>query len=378
MRSAAVSLPSTPTVQNHTPPDDAEASTPFSSGKSSSRIARSLGIFSLLRRMYRHDLLVLVVHGVLPPREQLPWIPLREQIDVRSFELQIDRLRATHRFVDLPQAMRILEGREQVENPVLLTFDDGYRNNVDCALPILERRGIRPLLFVTTGYLDNARPFWFDRFDFAIQQLRTPWRVEVGERAFTFEPGSRAGLKSVYGALRSHAKWFGWNDLQFHAAFSGWCDELENLTGRALSEIQAHDPCSATLSPALLRDVVERGALDVGSHTIDHLRIDKLEAEERRRQLHVSRREIESITGRPCVSFCYPNGDWNAESALDVQAEGYQLAFTTDGGFNNGTTGRYALKRLFMTSTFDTGQIDALASGALYLKERLNLFHRVS
>jgi peptidoglycan/xylan/chitin deacetylase (PgdA/CDA1 family) len=337
-----------------------------------SRIARSLGVFSLLRRVHRHDLLVLVVHGVLPPREELPWIPLRDQIDVHDFEMQIDRLCATHRFVDLAQAIRILDGDESVDNPVLLTFDDGYRNNVDCALPILERRGIRPLLFVTTGYLDNARPFWFDRFDYAVQQLRSRWCLELGEQVFTFEPGSRERLKSVYGALRSHAKRFGWNDLQFHAAFSRWCDELENLTGRSLAEIQVNDPASATLGSPELRDVVARGALDVGSHTIDHLRIDKLDPAERQRQLVQSRQEIESIVGQPCVSFCYPNGDWNAESVMDVETSGYRLACTTDGGFNNHASARFALKRQFMPLTFDAGRIDALASGALHLKERLD------
>jgi peptidoglycan/xylan/chitin deacetylase (PgdA/CDA1 family) len=345
---------------------------PVSIGGPLPGIARSLGVFQLLRRVHRNDLLVLTVHGVVPPRGTLSWNPLRDQVDVRLFEAQINFLAKSLEFVDYQTALRILDGQVAIRNPVLLTFDDGYRNNLTYALPVLERRGIKPLLFLTTGYLDNARVFWFDRFDFAIQQIAAPWQCTIGARKFVFQPGQRDQNKTEYSMLRSFAKQYGWDDRKFHEAFSDWCEDLEALTGKSLRSIQRDDPWSSTVNPLEIRAAVERGAIDVGSHTIDHFRIDKLDAAERMRQLVESRRQIESLSGKPCRAFCYPNGDWNPAASRSVLEAGYESAFTTDAGFNNPQSDRFTLKRQFLPLVADARSMEALACGALLIKQRWN------
>ncbi len=334
-------------------------------------VMRQLGLFSFIRQARRSSLTVLTVHGVAPVRGDLLWDPLRQQVDVPTFTAQIDAISRYHNWVDAAGAIAHLRGDLRIDNPVLLTFDDGYRNNLDLALPVLEARNIRPLLFVTTGYLSNARTFWFDRFDYAIQQIDRLWKLEVDGRTFTFEPGDRCGMHSEYQSLRRYAKRQGWHDQRFHDFFGETCDALEADSGKSLGSFQASDPVSATISNEELRGAVARGAIDVGSHTIDHMRIDKLDHDARAYQLTQSKLELEAMTGQPCRMFCYPNGDWDDGSRKAVAAAGYDAAFSVEPGLNAVGCDLLTIRRVFLPLRFNAAHVEALSCGLLSYKQRL-------
>jgi peptidoglycan/xylan/chitin deacetylase (PgdA/CDA1 family) len=333
---------------------------------------RQLGLFSVMRQARRSSLTVLTVHGVAPVRRDLLWDPLRQQIDVSTFTDQIDTISRHHNWVDVTGAIAQLRGDVHIDNPVLLTFDDGYRNNLDLALPVLEARGIRPLLFVTTGYLNNARTFWFDRFDYAIQQIERQWKLKVEGRTFTFEPGDRCGMQNEYRSLRRHAKRQGWHDQHFHDFFSETCDALEAHSGKALNSFQSRDPVAATISSEDLRGAVARGVIDVGSHTIDHMRIDKLDRDARAYQLSQSKVDLEAMTGQPCRTFCYPNGDWDVLSREAVSDAGYEAAFSVEPGLNAIGCDLLTIRRMFLPLRFNAAHVEALGCGLLSYKQRLS------
>src|SRR5258708_24693435 len=62
--------------------------------------------------------------------------------------------------------------RQLPRNPLLVTFDDGYRDNHDVALPILAKHGVRATFFVATDYVDRRRIYWWDRVNLVIKRSR--------------------------------------------------------------------------------------------------------------------------------------------------------------------------------------------------------------
>src|SRR5260370_27579785 len=62
--------------------------------------------------------------------------------------------------------------RQLRRNPLLVTFDDGYRDNHDVALPILAKHGVRATFFVATDYVDRRRIYWWDRVNLVIKRSR--------------------------------------------------------------------------------------------------------------------------------------------------------------------------------------------------------------
>ena len=80
-----------------------------------------------------------------------------------DFERQMKYL-AEHNFHSItPQELyaALVGGAELPENPVLITFDDGYMDNYTNAYPILKKYGLKATMFVITGFLDRAQPGYF-------------------------------------------------------------------------------------------------------------------------------------------------------------------------------------------------------------------------
>jgi peptidoglycan/xylan/chitin deacetylase (PgdA/CDA1 family) len=86
-------------------------------------------------------------------------------ISPRRFTEQMDLLRAErYRVVDVVEAARLLATGDRLERVVALSFDDGYRDVAEHALPVLEQRGFRATVFVATGVIDGTATFsWYAR-----------------------------------------------------------------------------------------------------------------------------------------------------------------------------------------------------------------------
>src|SRR5204863_7402170 len=89
---------------------------------------------------------VLVYHTISSPSEPLPG-----DIDIspEAFALQLDWLARRRAVVDLIKTLNPNRGR----NPVAITFDDGFRDNLTVALPLLEKYSMPATVFVTSGFL---------------------------------------------------------------------------------------------------------------------------------------------------------------------------------------------------------------------------------
>src|SRR5690606_21997442 len=81
-----------------------------------------------------------------------------------TFDRQIAWLRANYRIATLDEALEILDGRRTCERDVcVLTFDDGYRDFAEHAVPILRRHGAPALVYVTSGVPESGLPLLRDR-----------------------------------------------------------------------------------------------------------------------------------------------------------------------------------------------------------------------
>jgi peptidoglycan/xylan/chitin deacetylase (PgdA/CDA1 family) len=330
-----------------------------------------LGILRLIRWYNRNRILILYLHSVVNLQET-SWQPLRKPFSIDLLRRQLEIISRHYTWLTLDDAVEMLSGRKPiVPNGVVLTFDDGYRNNMTVALPVLERHSIKPVFYVATGLLNNRTPYWFERLDYAIQQLQAPTQVRLRGRAYHFAPGDRDALRETYAELRQAAKMHFDNDWEFYAFFHSVSDRLEKASGKSLAAIQAGDPCSESLSDEDLRSLTATGRATVGSHTVDHLRLDTVDEKVCADQLRESKSYIEEITGTTCRHFCYPNGNWNRQVADAVRGAGYDSAVTTAEGFNSIGDDLYSLRRMHMPQIVDRQRLLLFASGFGELKGRL-------
>lgn len=329
-----------------------------------------------MRWYHRDKIIIACLHSVVDP-SKLTWRPLRRPFSVELLRRQLAVIDRHYNWLSLDDAIDMLAGRKAlVPNGIVLTFDDGYRNNMTVALPELEKYSIRPTFYAATSMLNNRKQYWFERFDYAIQQLKSPTQVRLREEVFNFVPGNRKALRNSYAALRQAAKNQFDSDHDFYEFFDSTTERIEQSSGKSLADIQVGDPSSEILSDRDLRALEEAGRATIGSHTIDHIRLDTVDSKECTRQLTVSKATIEAATGVPCRHFCYPNGNWNRTVAAAVAAAGYDSAVTTDNGMNGAGADLYALKRLHMPNISDPDRLLLYFAGFGDIKEYMGNFLR--
>lgn len=333
-------------------------------GRGLARLLSATGLAAAWRFWHRHAVIILTVHGVADDTGPRTWTPLRSRLPARRLDECLAVLKQHYHFITLAEAVDMLSGRRPLRNrAMVLTFDDGYRNQLTAAAPVLEKHGVPATVFVATGFVEQRRPFWFDRIDFALQQ--SPGRVHaftVGGTRVSIDGGSRSAMGEGYARLRAAAKAVHDDDVMT-AALDEVAMKLEADAPVRLRDVLEQDEWSAVVTRDELRHASAQ--LSFGSHTVDHCRIAYLPPAATARQLTESMRSLHAWTGEPCALFCYPDGAWTPAAAAQVKAAGYAAAVTTDRGLNYRGDDLWRLKRFDVPAAGDSAELLADVSGLL-------------
>ncbi|MBN1356519.1 polysaccharide deacetylase family protein [bacterium] len=271
----------------------------------------------------RRSPLVLGYHTLNPP-EFLRRV-LGIQFTPELFESQMDYLVRHHSVISVETLLDWIEGRTVLPpNPVAVTFDDGYRDLVDVALPVLRHRCIPATVFVVTGCAESRRSIWTNRLTYMISltaRSRIRFRLpELADESFALDSPQ---------TLRRSA-------LKLLALFKKLPNDRKDPAMRTLAESLDVDPESdpvhllPMVTPDQVRILSENG-FTIGSHTVNHPILSCCTEAVQKCELRDSKSSIETWTGRLCSIAAYPNGqpgDFTAETRSIAEKLGYRACFT--------------------------------------------------
>jgi peptidoglycan/xylan/chitin deacetylase (PgdA/CDA1 family) len=212
-------------------------------------------------------------------------------------------------------------------NPIAITFDDGYRTNLHVVVPILKRHALRAIFFIATSFVDERRPFWWDRISYLIKKSPRDELVLGYPRPLTLRLGADGRGAAIEHLLRVVKKTYGLDTERL-------LDELSAAAG-----VPWDRATEKTIADELLLTWDEVRALraagmDVQSHTCTHRVLSTLAPDAARRELLDSRLTLERELGTPVRAVSYPCGHSIArEPALceAVRNAGYELGFASQG-----------------------------------------------
>jgi glycosyltransferase involved in cell wall biosynthesis len=260
-----------------------------------------------------------------------------------DFSRHIRYLKSRFKIVSLASLVESLSDNSNLNNVLVLTFDDGYFDLFYEVKPVLEKEKVHATIFITAGMIGSPREFWWDELEriFLTDEQRIPNKLLLsidGQHSDwdTSLPSSRLqAYKAIHRLLRNlcHSK----REKAIDDIFF-WAD-LDRNRGRS-----SHRP----LSREELHQLARSEFISIGSHTLSH---SILSAESHSRQeieIEQSRNLLKQWTGREVISFSYPFGsatDFNSESVHLVKKHQYKNAVTAVSANINPRSDPYQLPR---------------------------------
>lgn len=251
-------------------------------------------------------------------------------VSPENFLLQMRLVKALFTPISLSELVSCLRsGRPIPPRAVVITFDDGYRDNYEKAFPVLRRLGIPATFFVTTGLIESRRHFWWDQVRLGLKQgteLQEAWPEMRGELA----------------GLPRH---------QLVERVTALLKQMPHDQARRILKTICHpvDPAEPeTMTWRQLREMVQAG-MEVGSHTVSHPILAQQTREEAEWEIRHSKAILEQQLGCPVEHFAYPNGrpcDFSPEHPGILEQSGYLSACTTVNRFVERTSALYGLERI--------------------------------
>jgi peptidoglycan/xylan/chitin deacetylase (PgdA/CDA1 family) len=242
---------------------------------------------------------------------------------------------------------------------VALTFDDGYRDNMEFALPVLERHEAPFALYVATGFADRSAGLWWLELEEALRRAQS---VEISDEGLslslpTATPAEKAiAFERIYWALRAGSE-----------------ERLLRIVGALAAR---HGVDRVALVKSLCMDWDEIATLSrhplatIGAHTVSHKMLAKWPLEVAREEMGRSKEQIEEKLGRAVRHFAYPVGDPTSAGSREfalARELGFASATTTRPGMIFSAHQRHltALPRVSVNGAWqDSGAFEVLMSGA--------------
>jgi peptidoglycan/xylan/chitin deacetylase (PgdA/CDA1 family) len=259
------------------------------------------------------------------------------------FAQQLDVLTRSWNPISLAALKTALENRAIPDRSVVVTFDDGYADNLHVARPLLERFAVPATVFVVARSERQKAPFWWDelaRLTLGRGRLPSTLRIEIEGDPLSWEIGEADGVNQ----LVAHPSWRAWESppTARHAAYYAIWDRLRPLEARtreiALDTLRRQVPIAAAgTTPAILEpdEILKLGRddlVEIGAHTMSHPILAALPLAAQRAEIGGSRRALGALLGRSVTSFAYPYGaesTYTEETVALVEEVGFTVACTT-------------------------------------------------
>ena len=275
-------------------------------------------------------LLILIYHRVA--REVDPMRP--KELDARGFQWQMELMANYFNVLPLSEACQRLEYGELPERAACITFDDGYADNAEVALPILKHCGMPATFFIASGFLNGGR-MWNDTI---IEVMRKSPSPGIDLSVFGLGQVETCTYQQRHGAAISLI------DKLKHMDFDVRKEKVTSLEALVDDEL----PSNLMMTSGQVRGLVDAG-MEVGGHTVNHPILARLDDAKAFNEIRDGKKDLEEITGCPVTLFAYPNGkpgqDYDHRHVTMVKEAGFSAAVCTQWGASRADSDRFQLPR---------------------------------
>lgn len=280
--------------------------------------------------------LILMYHRIAEPATD----PFSLSVSPAHFAEQLEVIRKEASTLTLAELAEHARQGSVPDRSVVVTFDDGYADNLHNAKPLLDSRSVPATVFITSGNPDSGE-FWWDELARIFLQpgdLPETLTLEIQGRRYRWESGKAAQYSENEFLQSRHWKFEddapGRRQSLYLTIWKLLQRAPQSDRVRAMRELAEwsglpHDPQARLLSPAEIVALSAGGLVEIGAHSVTHPALSTLPREEQRLEILGSKHRLEEILGSAVTSFAYPYGDFSVETVEIAAAAGFDRACST-------------------------------------------------
>jgi peptidoglycan/xylan/chitin deacetylase (PgdA/CDA1 family) len=261
---------------------------------------------------------ILIFHRVVPTQDLI----FPGEMYARRFDEVCASIKSWFNVLPLDLAVSHLKSGSLPARAACITFDDGYADNHDVAMPILLRHGLPATFFISTGFLNGGR-MWNDTVIEAVRLSRAS-SLDLGELGShaIFSPSEKSvAIKAIIAKIK----------------YLPIPERLETAQTIA-DEAQVNPPNNLMMTSAQVKTL--RGAgMQIGAHTLTHPILASLDDSDARTEIRGSKEFLENLLEERIGLFAYPNGkpgqDYLESHVTMVKDLGFDAAVSTRPGVSS-------------------------------------------
>jgi peptidoglycan/xylan/chitin deacetylase (PgdA/CDA1 family) len=316
----------------------------------------------------RRKTLFLTYHGVSRDREELEaWTLVPESV----FRQQMVFLRDHFELLRIGEALD--HGAERRRRlGVVVTFDDGYVNNVEIALPILRELNIPAVIYVTSGNVLDQALCWSDM-------------IWIAAKRSCVRSIDLRGIANPLGTYCLNGKGTSWqtkvmkiledvkrtDPVQRKSIVRAIVTAYKRSPGALEFDLNRETDVFAPLHREQVSRLASESLITIGAHSHCHNLLDQIPIEEARESVHKSKAVLEDLTGQRVEHFAYPNGNFNSDVVRLVKGAGFRSAVTVCPGFYDNQDDPYTINRLGVGAGVSMDVFTGMLTGIFLLKQKL-------
>jgi peptidoglycan/xylan/chitin deacetylase (PgdA/CDA1 family) len=293
----------------------------------------------------QNSLTVLNYHRIDDPyRDGFDTLRINVSATPLEFEKQMDFIRKHFNVISCEYLASCLRGENRLPpRAAIITFDDGYYDNLSNAYPILKARDMPAVIFLATDFIENKSPFYWDYVAYAFSHTKKD-QAElpvIGPRHWPDATTRENVLLEWIEAVKRISE-----------------REKKKAVGQIDASLGVSIPDDAFSNLHLTWDQVRQlrsGGIEFGAHTASHPILTRIPLEQAENEVLNSKKVIEDETGGQVISFAYPNGgaaDFSSDIIRIVGKAGIEVAFSLLSGptfYKTVKSQPLAIRRIFLS-----------------------------
>ena len=239
----------------------------------------------------------------------------------KKFSKKLQFAKKIRKFGDVEETYSSSSSEDECKRKASITFDDGYLDNYELALPVLQKHNLSATFFIASGYL-NGGWMWNDGI---IEAITKTTKKELDLSALNY---------GVFNVCLSAEKKTCIDFLLGEIKYLSPSNRTE-LARHILDVADVDEPKDLMMTSEQIK-LMHKAGMEIGGHTVNHPILTSVDKATARREIFENKEYLESLIGEPIYSFAYPNGkpgkDYGPEHVAMVKEAGYSCAVSTAWG----------------------------------------------